>query len=163
VIRLLQPDDAEALAALYALNRDFLAPYEPDRSDEFFTAAFQRRRIERVGRDIWRWGILDGGEMVGMIALADVVREALQVGNVGYFVDQAHNGRGLATNALADVVAFAFEEAGLHRLEAGTLVDNYASQRVLEKNGFERFGIARKLLKIDGEWRDHVLFERLHD
>ena len=95
-----------------------------------------------------------------MIVLADVLRGALQVGNVGYWVDRAHNGRGLATAAVADVVAFAFGEGGLHRLEAGTLVDNRASQRVLEKNGFERFGLARKLLQINGEWRDHVLFER---
>ena len=48
-------------------------------------------------------------------------------------------------------------------VEAGTLVDNHASQRVLEKNGFERFGLARKLLKINGEWRDHILFERIAD
>ena len=54
-------------------------------------------------------------------------------------------------------------ELGLHRLEAGTLPDNYASQRVLQKNGFERFGLARRLLLIDGTWQDHVLFERLSD
>jgi ribosomal-protein-alanine N-acetyltransferase len=161
VIRLLEPADAEELAALYRSNRAFLAPFEPDRADEFYTAAHQRRRIERIGRDLWRWAILDGDEMVGMIALVDVVREEVQLGNVGYFVAEKHNGHGHATGAVADVVAFAFEEAGLHRLEAGTLVDNFASQRVLEKNGFERFGLARKLLKINGEWRDHVLFERL--
>jgi [ribosomal protein S5]-alanine N-acetyltransferase len=34
---------------------------------------------------------------------------------------------------------------------------------VLQKNGFERFGLARKLIEINGEWRDHVLFERLDD
>jgi ribosomal-protein-alanine N-acetyltransferase len=163
VIRLLEPDDAEELAALYRANRAFLAPFEPDRADEFYTAGHQRRRIERIGRDLWRWAILDGGEMVGMIALVDVVREEVQLGNVGYFVAERHNGQGYATSAVADVVAFAFGEAGLHRIEAGTLVDNYASQRVLEKNGFERFGLARKLLKINGEWRDHVLFERLAD
>jgi ribosomal-protein-alanine N-acetyltransferase len=161
VIRLLQPADAEELAALYAANREFLTPFEPERGDEFFTADFQRRRIERVGHDLWRWAIVDGGEMVGMIALADVVRDALQLGNVGYWVDRGHNGRGLATSAVAEVIEFAFGEAELHRLEAGTLVDNFASQRVLEKNGFERFGLARKLLKVNGEWRDHVLFERL--
>jgi len=161
VIRLLEPDDAEELAALYRANRAFLAPFEPDRADDFYTAAHQRRRIERIGRDLWRWAILDGDEIVGMIALVDVVREEVQLGNVGYFVAEEHNGHGYATSAVADVVAFAFGEAGLHRIEAGTLVDNFASQRVLEKNGFERFGLARKLLKINGEWRDHVLFERL--
>jgi ribosomal-protein-alanine N-acetyltransferase len=161
VIRLLTPADSEEIAALYVANRDFLAPFEPDRTDEFFTAAFQRKRIDNAGDDHWRWGVMDGDRIAGMIVLADVLRGALQVGNVGYWVDRAHNGRGLATAAVADVVSFAFGEGELHRLEAGTLVDNRASQRVLEKNGFERFGLARKLLQINGEWRDHVLFERI--
>ena len=163
MIRLLTPDDAEELARLYVANREFLTPFEPDRDDEFFTAGFQRRRIEAAGEDDWRWAIVDSDRIAGTIVLADVLRGALQMGNVGYWVDRAHNGRGLATAAVADVVEFAFGEAGLHRLEAGTLVDNYASQRVLVKNGFDRYGLARKLLKVNGEWRDHVLFERVAD
>jgi ribosomal-protein-alanine N-acetyltransferase len=59
------------------------------------------------------------------------------------------------------VIDQAFGELGLHRLEAGTLPDNFGSQRVLEKNGFERFGLAHRFLLIAGEWRDHVLFERV--
>jgi [ribosomal protein S5]-alanine N-acetyltransferase len=161
VIRLLVPEDAEEVAELYVANRAFLAPFEPDRTEEFFTPAFQRRRIDTAGEDHWRWGIVNGDRLAGMVVLADVLRGALQVGNVGYWVDRKHNGSGLASAAVADVIEFAFGVAGLHRLEAGTLVDNHASQRVLEKNGFERYGLARKLLKINGEWRDHVLFARI--
>jgi [ribosomal protein S5]-alanine N-acetyltransferase len=163
VIRLLEPGDAEELAALYRANREFLRPFEPTRPDEFFTARFQRRRIEQMGNDLWRWAIEADGRIAGLITLADVIRESLQLANIGYFVDRGHNGRGLATQAVADVVQFAFGEAGLHRLEAGTLPDNFASQRVLEKNGFVRYGLARGLLKIDGVWRDHVLFELVDD
>ncbi|HEY8107227.1 MAG TPA: GNAT family protein [Gaiellaceae bacterium] len=163
MIRPLTPADAEEITALYVANRRFLAPFEPERTEEFFTVDFQRQRIEVAGDDLWRWGIVDGGELAGMITLADVIRGALQLGNVGYWVDRSHNGRGLASTAVGNVIEFAFGEGGLHRLEAGTLVDNHVSQRVLEKNGFERFGLARKLLKINGEWRDHVLFERIAD
>jgi ribosomal-protein-alanine N-acetyltransferase len=163
MIRLLTPDDAEEITALYVANREFLAPFEPDRPDEFFTVPVQRRRIEATGDDLWRWAILDGDRIAGMIGLADVLRGALQLGNVGYWVDRTYNGRGLASAAVGEVVEFAFGTAGLHRLEAGTLVDNHASQRVLEKNGFERYGLARKLLKVQGEWRDHILFERIAD
>ena len=49
----------------------------------------------------------------------------------------------------------------LHRVEAATLVENLPSQRVLEKNGFERIGLARSFLRIDGEWRDFLLFQRI--
>ena len=161
MIRQLEPDDAVELAALLTANRTFLTPFEPDRTDEFYTAAYQRERCAALGEDHWRWAIVEHGRIVGMVSLADVLRGALQMGNVGYWVDRDCNGRGLATAAVRDVVEFAFSEAGLHRLEAGTLVDNRASQRVLEKNGFERFGLARKLLRINGEWRDHVLYERI--
>jgi ribosomal-protein-alanine N-acetyltransferase len=163
VIRLLTLDDADELAALYAENREFLMPFEPDRDDEFFTVAHQRRRIAAIGDDLWRWAIVDRGRIAGMISVADVIRGGLQMGNVGYWVARAQNGRGLASAAVGDVIEFAFGEAGLHRLEAGTLLHNHASQRVLEKNGFERYGLARKLLRINGEWRDHVLFERIAD
>lgn len=157
--------DAEEIAALYRANREFLAPFEPTRPDDFFTAEGQRRRLEEAaaGGEGWRFAILDGDEIAGRINLTDVIRGPLQRATVGYFVDRRCNGRGLATAAVADVVEFAFGEAGLHRLAAGTLPDNLASQRVLEKNGFERFGYAHKLLLLGDEWHDHVLFERIAD
>src|SRR5262249_28117736 len=136
VIRLLEPADGADLAALYTANWDFLAPFEPERDESFFTARTQRRRIERMsGDEYWLWGICDDadGPLIGMIALSDVSRGPLQMANVGYWVAREHNGRGLASSAVADVAAFALTTAGLHRLEAATLPDNLASQRVLEK------------------------------
>jgi ribosomal-protein-alanine N-acetyltransferase len=163
MIRPLVSADAEELAVLYTANREFLVPYEPQRPEDFYTAGGQGRRLEEAaeGGEGWRFAILDGEEIAGRINLSDVIRGPLQLANVGYFVDRRRNGRGLATAAVAAVIEFAFGEAGLHRLEAGTLPDNLASQRVLEKNGFARFGLAHKLLLLGDEWRDHVLFERI--
>ena len=162
MIRLLTTDDAHELAALYAANRDFLAPFEPTRDDSFFTVAVQRERLERPDdANWWRWAILDDGAIAGMIVLNDVMRGPLQMGSVGYWVDGPRCRQGLATAALAAVVEISFGELRLHRLEAGTLPDNVPSQRVLEKNGFKRFGYAKELLLIAGEWRDHVLYERV--
>jgi ribosomal-protein-alanine N-acetyltransferase len=67
----------------------------------------------------------------------------------------------VATRAVGLAVEQAFGRIGLHRLEAGTLVDNLASQRVLEKNGFVRIGVAPRYLRIAGDWRDHILFQRV--
>jgi ribosomal-protein-alanine N-acetyltransferase len=105
--------------------------------------------------------VLDGGEPVGVIGLSNVVRGPMQSAIVSYWMDERHTRRGLASAALGEVVGFAFGELDLHRLEAGTLVANIASQRVLEKNGFRRYGLAQRYLLIGGEWRDHVLFERI--
>jgi ribosomal-protein-alanine N-acetyltransferase len=164
MIRPVRPEDAAELAALYAANRDFLAPYEPVRPEEFFTAGGQRERLERqVADGVHPFAILDGGAIAGTINVFHIVRESLQSCTIGYWIDRARNGRGLATGAVEDVVAYAFGELELHRVEAATLLDNVASQRVLEKVAFERIGVARSFLRINGEWRDFVLFQRVAD
>jgi ribosomal-protein-alanine N-acetyltransferase len=108
----------------------------------------------------WRFAILDQGAIVGVISLTNIIRGPFQSANLGYWVDHSHNGRGIATAAIGEVLRFAFGTAELHRVEAGTLVENLASQRVLEKKGFERIGLARRYLCIAGAWRDHLLFQR---
>ena len=69
----------------------------------------------------------------------------------------------LATRAVADIKRVAFGRLRLHRIEAGTLKHNRSSQRVLERNGFERFGLAPNYLQIDGRWQDHVLFQVVNE
>jgi ribosomal-protein-alanine N-acetyltransferase len=162
VIRPVRPEDGEELAALYAANRGFLAPYEPIRPPEFFTAEGQRERLERqLADDTHPFAILDGESIAGTINVFHVVRESLQSCTIGYWIDARRNGRGLATGAVGEVVTYAFDELALHRVEAATLVDNLASQRVLEKNGFDRIGLARGFLRIAGDWRDFYLFQRI--
>lgn len=60
-------------------------------------------------------------------------------------------------------IRVAFGPLGLHRIQAETLPDNIGSQRVLEKNGFERYGFAPSYINIDGKWRDHVLYQRINE
>jgi len=164
VIRPLRPEDGEELAALYLANRDFLAPFEPTRPPEFFTADGQRERLQRqLDGETHPFAILDDGAIAGTINLFNIVRESLQSGVIGYWVGHARNGRGLATGAVGEILSYAFGELDLHRIEAATLVHNIPSQRVLEKNGFERIGLARRFLRIDDDWRDFLLFQRLAD
>jgi ribosomal-protein-alanine N-acetyltransferase len=131
------------------------------RDPGWLTVEGQHAWIESSSRE--SFAIVDGEAIVGTIALSNIVRRFLQSAVLGYWVARDRQGRGLATLAAGEVVRFAFDELGLHRVEAGTLVDNVASQRVLEKNGFTRIGLARRYLLIGGEWRDHILFERLAD
>jgi ribosomal-protein-alanine N-acetyltransferase len=161
VIRPLVEADAQSMLDLQLANRDFFAPFEPQRPGNFFTLEGQREWLAAPER--LRWVILDDGVPAGFVGISNIVRGPLQSAILSYWVDQGRNGRGLASAAVAEVVTYAFGELDLHRLEAGTLVDNIASQRVLEKNGFERVGLARRYLLIGGEWRDHVLFQRVAD
>ena len=155
------------IAKLITENRGFMAPWEPDRGDDYFTVESQRKVIqaglERKAQGVSLPHVIldENGEVVGRITLNSIVRGPFQSCSVGYWLSQNANGRGLATAALAEMKRIAFAELGLHRVEAGTLKHNIRSQRVLERNGFERFGLAPRYLKIAGEWQDHILYQVL--
>jgi RimJ/RimL family protein N-acetyltransferase len=78
---------------------------------------------------------------------------------IGYSLLPEWRGKGYATRALRLVARWAFAEAGIARLVAGTHPDNHASQRVLERAGFTREGLARgRLPTADGGRIDDVLY-----
>jgi ribosomal-protein-alanine N-acetyltransferase len=164
--RLVAIDDAPAITALLIENREFMAPWEPCRDDAFFTVEAQRKLIaatlERKAQGlILPHVILDETRVVGRINLNNIVRGAFQSASLGYWVSAKENGRGLAT--VSSMKRVAFGQLDLHRLEAGTLLHNTASQRVLQRNGFERFGLAPRYVKIAGQWQDHILFQVLNE
>jgi ribosomal-protein-alanine N-acetyltransferase len=67
------------------------------------------------------------------------------------------------TRAVAAAVRFGFATLRLHRIEAACIPDNAPSIALLRRNGFRREGLARAYLKINGRWRDHVLFALVED
>jgi ribosomal-protein-alanine N-acetyltransferase len=167
--RLVSLADVPVLADLVRANRAFMAPYEPPRSEEYFTEAGQRALVRGLltqfaqDRTVPHVVLDEDGAVVGRITLNEVVRGPFQSCNLGYWVAEKAGGRGLATAAVRHMTQqVAFGDLGLHRVQAGTLVDNLRSQRVLEKNGFVRFGLAPRYLRIAGQWRDHVLFQLLN-
>jgi len=168
-IRLLTPDDAPALSQLRLRSRAFLAPWEPIRQLDHDTSAGQRADLEAAlaqharGQGVPLAILDDDGAVAGRISLNTIVRGAFESCAIGYWLAADRTGRGLATEAVRAAVALAFGELGLHRVEAGTLVRNAASQAVLARCGFTRYGLAPRYLRIAGEWQDHVLFQRLAD
>lgn len=167
--RLIEPGDAERLADVLQRNRAFLEPWEPVRADSYFTVEGQTRTIAEALAVHARGQLLphvildEHGRVVGRISLNSIVRGAFQSASLGYWLDEASGGHGLATQAVAELVAIAFGELGLHRVEAGTMPHNTRSQAVLRRNGFVRFGYAPRYVSIAGSYRDHVLFQRLAD
>ena len=168
-LRPLKAGDADRLAELVTRSRDFLAPWEPVRPDSFFTVAGQRDAVaqaltSRANGLMEPFVILaDDGQVAGRINLNNIVRGPFQSASMGYWLDEQATGRGLATMAAGELVQLAFTVLGLHRVEAGTLPHNRASQAVLLRNGFEQFGYAPRYLAIAGVYSDHVLFQRLAD
>lgn len=166
-IRPAEETDAEELSALVTRNRAYFSAGEPAMPDEYYRPAYQARAIyqDQVNRAAGTGAMFlieAGGVLVGRINLNSIIRGVLQSGNVGYLVDEAHTGRGIATAALRQLVDYAFTELRLHRLQASVLPENAGSQQVLKNVGFSHFGTAPDYLFIQGKWRTHDLFQLIN-
>jgi ribosomal-protein-alanine N-acetyltransferase len=164
--RVLRPSDAELMAAAYRHNRDHLAPWEPERAEEFFAAGRQRRIIasklalHAAGSEV-PFVLLDGDRVVGALTLTGIVRGPFLSAHLGYWVDKDHTGRGIGSAAIAFALDFSRRELELHRLQAATLPHNAGSRKILKRAGFDEIGPAPAYLKIAGAWQDHVLYQRI--
>ena len=170
ILRPPRASDYEAWAALRQTSHAYLQPWEPTWPEDDLTRAAFKRRLSIYGREMeagnaWPFFIFADADqaLVGAITLSNVRRGVAESGTLGYWIGQPHAGRGHATAAVRALVAWAFDELKLHRVEAACVPSNLASRRVLEKAGFALEGQARAYLKINGAWADHLLFGVVND
>jgi [ribosomal protein S5]-alanine N-acetyltransferase len=97
-------------------------------------------------------------DLVGVYNLSEIVRGSFQNAYLGYYAFVPHDGTGAMRAAMPLVTAHAFDELGLHRLQANVQPENTRSRRLLEATGWREEGLARHYLLIDGAWRDHVMY-----
>lgn len=150
---------------LRSSSREFLQPWEPTwRSDELTEASY-RVRVSR-NRQEYASGlsvplfVFDRREttLLGGITIGHIRKGAAQSCMIGYWMGTPHAGRGHMFAAVQLVIPYIFQGLRLHRIEAACIPDNERSIRLLEKSGFVREGLLRKYLKINGQWRDHLMF-----
>lgn len=165
---LLRPPRASDYAEwreLRAVSRTFLQPWEPTwPADDLSRGAF-RRRLLAYARDreigvAYPFFVFRASDdaLTGGITLSNVRRGVAQMGSVGYWCGKPYTRQGLTLGAVTALSDFAFRTLGLHRLEAACIPENQASRDLLRKAGFAEEGQAKAYLKINGAWRDHVLF-----
>jgi ribosomal-protein-alanine N-acetyltransferase len=166
VLRTASAEDAADLAAYASDEREFHAPRGPRRPGEWYTEPFWIRRVEedeaKRRADLGLSLLLtprrnDGAAVLGRVNFSNVVRGAFHAAHLGFELRRAAEGRGLMHEALTAALAYAFGPWNLHRVMANHLPDNARSEKLLRRLGFEREGLAKAYLLIDGRWQDHVL------
>lgn len=166
-LRIIAESDAEALCELLQANKEHLQPWEPLREPAFFSERGQRElirqslRAHELGAQYPFVIVGENGELLGRLNLNSVIRGALQSCAISYWVRADRLRRGYASQAVHQAVRFAFDVLGLHRVQAETLPENLASQAVLKRAGFTLYGVTPQYLKINGMWRDHLMFHIL--
>lgn len=120
-------------------------------------AEAQRAPIEHFAIEID--GEACGG--IGIVRLEDSVY--LHTRSFGYWLGEAHWGKGIMTAVVAHFIDYCFKAMPLERIEASVFAWNPASARVLEKNGFTREGVFQRRVFKDGEFVDTWLYARLRE
>ena len=158
------PALAEPASAFYQRNRAAFAPFDPVQPQEFFTAEGQAERLAfdlaqaEAGRS-FRFLLVQPrhpGRIIGLAGLNEIVRGAFQSCFISYKLDHTLWGQGYGAEAIAALTEWGFRNLGLHRVEANIMPRNLPSRRAAAKAGFEEEGLARRYLKINGVWEDHI-------
>ncbi len=157
--------DWRAWAELRGESRDYLTPWEPTWAHDALTRRAYRRRLRAYKAELRQRGSYsfhvfrdEDGALLGGVTLSNVRRGVAQSASLGYWSGARYSRQGYMTESLAAVLKFAFNDLGLHRVEAACLLSNTASKGLLVRSGFREEGHAREYLRIDGRWQDHVLF-----
>ncbi|WP_419729916.1 GNAT family N-acetyltransferase [Lichenicola sp.] len=158
----LDRSDAAELIRTNLANRDHHAPWVHPFTD---LAGFENRartiaggaHVCLVARET------ASGSLVGVVELSQIVLGSFCSAYLSYYGMAEFAGRGLMTEAVRAAIGVAFEEVGLHRLEANIQPANRASIALVRRLGFRLEGFSPRYLRIDGTWRDHERWALLAD
>lgn len=170
IVRLANHRDANAIACYYSQNRAFLRPYEPERSEEFFTTDFWQIQIENnllefehdYSLRMFLFEHKAPREVIGVINFTQFFRAPSHSCLLGYSLAEHKQGNGLMREALSVTIEYVFNELNFHRIMASYMPRNQRSGNLLKALGFTVEGYARDYLQIDGKWEDHILTSRIN-
>ena len=157
--------DALKWQKLRLSSKSFLVPWEPSWDSSSCTRrAFLRyfKNSNYLANMDRAYSFLifkcDDKTLLGGINIGNVRRGVAQSASLGYWIGAQHARNGYMKEALQLLIPSAFVDLRLNRIEAATLEENIASRNLLKKIGFKKEGVLRKYLKINGNWRDHILY-----
>jgi len=136
----------------------FPYPYTEADADRWLSIA--TADVGAAEGDIHRTIEVDGDAAGGISAMRGRENARYTV-EIGYWLGEAHWGRGLATAAVRAFCDAIFAQTDIERIEAGAFAATIASHRVLEKSGFRRFGVRERHYFKDGAFLDDFMFARL--
>lgn len=149
-------------------TRSLLMPWEPTWSKDVLTDRAFKTRVdfftEGAKQDLYYCflnRLKDSNRLIGGIGLNRVNRGVEQTGVIGYWCRRDDMRNGYTIEAINRILEFSFEDLKLNRVQASCMPENIAGLKTLEKAGFQKEGLARQYLKIQGEWTDHFIFSRL--
>lgn len=165
-LRVLTPDSAPAVLEFYKRNASIFEKYEPIGGEAFYTTEHHKKVLEHEYQEIlnlhmlrfWIFEKEHPDTIVGTVCFRNITPSSYASTLVGYKMDQRVWRKGYCYEALCCSIGLISREIGIHRFEALVLPENLPSIRLLEKLGFQREGILKNKVFLQGKWQDHYLY-----
>ncbi len=165
-LRLLEEPHAEELFALVEENREYLRQWLPwvdgSRSAADTKTFILRSREKFATNGGFSVGVWFRGKLVGVIGLHEIDWDNRRV-DIGYWIAEPFQGRGIITRGCRAVVEHAFNGLGLHRVEIHCATGNSRSRAIPERLGFRQEGVLRHRLQLGARFVDLVVYGILAD
>jgi RimJ/RimL family protein N-acetyltransferase len=168
LLRAFRLDDAEAICDAVTESKPELTTWLPW-CHEKYTIADTIEFLNGLGAAFQKDGehgfvIIERAtdRFVGATGINQIDKSALRA-NLGYWLRTTATGRGYAVISTRMVARWAFESLGLERIEIVVATGNHRSQRVAQRAGATREGIARKRLRVDDVQHDAVIFSLVRE
>jgi ribosomal-protein-serine acetyltransferase len=163
-LRILRKEDARELFAVTEANRAHLRAWLPwvdvvrAEADtlSFIEATIAQRQASRGPT----FAILTDGAIAGIVGFRPIDR-VNRVGEIGYWLAAAAQGRGIMTRCCRFLVRYGFLTLDLNRVEIAVAVDNTRSRAIPERLGFTLEGVLRAREHLDGTYLDHAMYSQL--
>lgn len=170
-LQVLPPSYAGAVLEFYKRNHAFLLNFEPEKNKDFYTESFQRSNliseynaaVKSQYLRLWLMERQNPGQLIGSICFSNFQRGPFMKCSLGYKLDKDFCHKGYATEALHYAIQLIFEEYEIHRIEALIQPENLPSIRLLEKLHFQKEGYVKHAARINGKWKDHLLYALINE
>lgn len=165
ILRMATRKDVPAILNYYLANKEFLAAFEPTRSEGFYTYEFWQEQVEKslfefsYEQSLKLCLFLKGNStsIIGKVNFHQMQRGVSQSCILGYSLAESEQGNGYMVEALKSAIDYLFINQQLHRITANYMPRNQRSANVLRRLGFVVEGYARDYLLINSKWEDHIL------
>lgn len=138
-------------------------PVEPEKPANYYTERYQiallrgeyQAFLQGQYLRYYLYRLEEPNLIIGTVSFSDIKKGAYRSCILGYKLLPAYWRQGFATEAVSHLITALFEENQMHRIEAYTLSDNYASIGLLLRLGFSFESVANSVIRLNGRYVDH--------
>lgn len=170
ILKILSKDAAPMVLKFYEDNKEHFEPWEPQRSYNFYTLAYQKASLSAEamqmseGKLLRFWVFLKNNpdEIIGTVCFQNILKEPYCSCTIGYKFSRRHLHQGYAMESIRKASQIIFTEYQMHRIEAYILPNNTPSLRLIERLGYHYEGISLSFARIGGKWADHMRYSLIN-